>query len=547
MVYIPTTPENQGHGQQAPCKHWQRTGWLFILLLLAAYLAFFTPCLSNVPQGDDLSSILPFVQHWHEASAADRISALFSQYFSHRIVLTKLTAIAVDHIEGHLNLVVMQAMGLALWSALALYGVWYCANRTKNVWLALPVALLLLNPKGMTNVLIAMQSVSNIGIFVLAVLATTLVVRASPVLFSIALLSSAVAIFTLANGLVLPPLLTLLLILKKDYRRATVCFVIGTTATACYFRGFEPPESVSFSLSEFTANVAMMIGGPLRLDRLQTHVTELIGGALLTAAAATLFRHRKHLLAEPLAMFILFLLGSIILTAYGRLGWGSEYMLQDRYSPYGLLLAACTWGLNITPNTRTAVSMPAIAAAALVSFCAYVSACPTLVENDRTAQAIIINQQLGVNISRDEWSKNAANQAQAIASNVLRMPAPSATTPSSMVVGTLARQAESTRSTQKFLLTRDPARAAYSLIPAAGYSPEPTEYCLLLTYAHVYILPGACVRAPYLSAFLHLDPILHDRAVYIWPTNNPSDNPVAIVGIQRTKANRWSITWRGDL
>ena len=72
----------------------------------ALYFALLAGQTVNVPLGDDYVSLLPFLTSWHATnSLGGKLSLLWEQYFSHRIVCTRLAAVLVDTIHGDLQLV----------------------------------------------------------------------------------------------------------------------------------------------------------------------------------------------------------------------------------------------------------------------------------------------------------------------------------------------------------------------------------------------------------------------------------------------------------
>lgn len=525
----------------------ERASWLAVVALAVGYVAFYAPFMLNVPLGDDLISIVPFVGHWRESSGADRFSSLFEQYFNHRIALTRATAAGVDFFAGHLNLVVLQTLGLLLWLAVAVAAVAVCARRAGSVWLALPVAILLLQPGSTTNVTVAMQGVSNHGILVLAATVAMLAAGDSWVGFSAAVALSVVAVFTAANGLLLLPLFAVVAALQGQSRRALTVAALAAVVTALYFFGFIKDPTAPFSPTDFATNAFTMLGAPFWIGRSPMALTQGIGAALLLAFLAGLWRQRSRVAREPIAFLGVFLFGSVAMAAYGRIGWGAQYMLQDRYTPYGLLIAAAAWTLAMPSRPRPLVFGLVLVGTAGVNATSYAVAYPRLIEERRTAVASVINEQLGETFVRQEWGRNAAVQRRAIAAGIIRPSAPSTEAPSAAEIRRLVALPVPTGLAIPFLVAPDDARAAYVIRPTTKIVPASEPFCLLAIGDRTLLLPGTARRRTYLNILSHFSILTERDSSYIWLALRPPRQPARLIGLARSPDGQWSVAWHGTI
>jgi hypothetical protein len=133
----------------------------------------------------------------------------------------------------------------------------------------------------------------------------------------------------------------------------------------------------------------------------------LVGATLLAVAGAVVCFPATWRRWPVLATFLVFLLLSVGMAAVGRSGWGSNYMLQDRYRLYGLLIVAIILIIvtdAVGQDTRMRVAT--VFAAAIFCLLSYAAALPSLLTAARRCAASALNAQLGnaaPMISADGW------------------------------------------------------------------------------------------------------------------------------------------------
>ncbi len=382
----------------------------------------------DVPRSDDFFSILPFLSGWISAAGPKaRLGLLFAQYFSHRIVFTRCLALLDYRLFGYCNLIALQCFGWAAWAALCLSLALTVPAVRRRPILGLPVSLLLMQPQGWTNLTIAMQAVQNLGVVLFAFWALRTAsdgrVRALAASLALGLLATLASV----NGVLVFPVAVIGLAADRRYRPALVYAAAGAIVATGYFRhyslGMEPFHAV-----EWAANAAAMFGGLAVLGRLDLGAA-LIGGALLLAAslAAVAIPTWRRMLPSHV-LFLLFLLLSVAMAARGRIGWGVDYMLQDRYRLYGLLAAAVLYliavaGDRVGPRPAAA----AIIAAGLFCLLSYATYLAPLADSARWCLATAMNWQWGrayLQTTAGGWSPCEHNFERAIAQGLIRLPRP---------------------------------------------------------------------------------------------------------------------------
>lgn len=520
--------------------------WFALGVLAATYLWFVSAWFLNVPRGDDLGSILPFAEAWREAGSAERFRLLFAQYFSHRIVGTRLFAIAVDGIFGHLQLVVFHLFGLGLWLCIVAWFVRRSVQPKHCLFFALVPALLLLQPAGRTNLSVAMQSVQNLGVLALGLASVCLAVRSGRWSFSAALALGLVAIITSANGLIVAPLVSLAAWRTGRRRLAVVGLALWGLCAALYFRGFAASGvgTRGFSVLEFATNTLAMLGSPFDLYRLPMSFSIAAGAVLLAAGSGVILTaFWRRMTPDPVILFAAFLLASIMLCAAGRMGWGAGYMGQDRYRPYGLLFASCLWiARPAVLRSHKAFLTVAVATSALVAASAYTGLYANRLEERRWDEAIIVNQRLGHTMVHEAWHGGASAQARSVAKDIWRPPAGLAGVPSSQFIVSLRSTGDQSAAGPAHTAMRHEGRGVYVLAsippPSAG-----AEFGVLLLPTGPVLLPALAERNTYLNMLRGKGLTNRTTQGFLLPVENPPLQSCSLLGLGRSPSGEWRVLW----
>ncbi len=320
--------------------------WAALLLPMAAYLVFILNLSVNFPIMDDFGAILGSLarlakaQNLHEA-----YHWLIHQNSNHRIVLTRLVALADWGLFGAVNLQRLTLLGNAALPAvlLVLYKAlppMFSANR--KLLALLPCALLLFQPAAWESALWAMAALSNYQVMLLGLAALLCSARGHLIP---AYLLAALAVGSQANGLFVPVLLTVLHI------RRGMTFMAGALITLLlwwwFFQGyFTPPEASSPEATlrhpgQFLGYVALFCGAIFSQQRIAWAWGVVVLALGLMACLPSSPRAREP--CTPFPAFILFGLLTAAMTAAGRGTLGLEQALSPRYAFYSALLGAVVW------------------------------------------------------------------------------------------------------------------------------------------------------------------------------------------------------------
>lgn len=428
-----TTPLPSATPSFVPIRRWE--GFTLVLSCLAlavpaaVYFALIAAHTENVPVADDFVILLPFATSWHEAASLwDRLALLWQQSNSHRIPCPLLVAAVVTAVHGDLQLVWLRVIGWSWW--LALLASLFFSQRTlwRSPLTAFSASLLMMQPQGATNLQVAVQSVHYVGALLFAYWAFRLSLARPPTAFAFALVLAVVAMLSCANGLLVFPIATLLLVVLRHRRRAAVFALVWALAWAVYFIGYRF-ERHEFSAFEFLQNAAVMLGGAATFGRFGTVVATCAGTVIGLAGVWFVLRRRFWTAYPALTALLLHILLSVAMAANGRIGWSADYMLQDRYRIYGLveatalglILIAGTGGLRRRGLTAAFFTLSAI-------FCAtsYLTTFSSVSLTGQWSRATAMNLQLGRSylLPADEqiWAASADNLRRAQSAGVYRPP-----------------------------------------------------------------------------------------------------------------------------
>ncbi|MEM6883628.1 MAG: hypothetical protein AAF571_01255 [Verrucomicrobiota bacterium] len=314
-----------------------------ILLPACIYYAVLTSTHSiNVPSSDDFTAILDWMLSWSAAEGfSEKASLLLQQHYSHRIVFTRITTLLSTAINGSVSFVFIQIVGWACWLAFAMLLVRNIPRLKDSLFWAFAAGLVLFNPIGFSNFITAMQGPQNLGIHFFALSAFILATSRNRIGIPLALTAGVAAIYISANGLVVLPIIAVYFAFHHRWKECAITTLIQIIAALIFFYGYER-TSVTWDTGSLINQFFVMLGAPLCLLRIPYESAFWIGTpiALVTIIILSNFKLLKeHSVAW---MFLAFLLGSCAMAALGRMGWPDDYMLQDRYRIYGILIILLT-------------------------------------------------------------------------------------------------------------------------------------------------------------------------------------------------------------
>jgi hypothetical protein len=373
--------------------------WLGLLIAAIPVIVFMTVLARtavNVPVDDDYYALLPFMSDWKEAgSSAARFHLVFDQFNSHRLIVTKCTALLSYFSTGRLNLVFVQVSSWLGWLVLALGLATTTPSLRRDPIMALPLTLLLMHPQGFINLLNAIAMCSIWGVtFPFLALATMFSKRRA--VFCLSLVFAAAAAASFINGILVFPVAVLGLAAHRRFARAGIFLALGGLVWALYFTHYSV-ELAPLNVAGLLHRAVIMAGGMFVVLRLPEW-TAVIGGVAIFLLVAWLVASLWVSRRLPVHLwFAVLLVMTILMAARGRTGWPPYYMLQDRYQLYGLLLLALFYlaVAELFLNRRRLVLWSASGLAFGFCFISYADHVAPMLMQRQWCQATAMNWQLG--------------------------------------------------------------------------------------------------------------------------------------------------------
>jgi hypothetical protein len=153
-------------------------------------------------------------------------------------------------------------------------------------------------------------------------------------------------------------------------------------------------------------------------------------GLLLLGLAFVLLARPDTWRTTPVAAAgLAFVVLTILMAARGRIGWGPEYMLHDRYRIYGMLLIVLLyWQLTrlVAPQFPRCFAIICLPLTALFCLLSYASFWPLALNDVANARVTAINRQLGHWYPAggdDDWIPSVTVLQRAETAGIYRLPA----------------------------------------------------------------------------------------------------------------------------
>jgi hypothetical protein len=326
----------------------------------------------------------PYWDQWQFVQPRLSLDAVLERHNAHPMLVGRLVFAAdyflFDAQPWFLQLLIFAALGAAI---AAFMGLIRLAGWRRWTTFAISggfAVAMIFSPQGWENLRWGFQ-VPFVTVFAGALVAVYALASyaAAPRVWKLALslTCSALAIFSLANGVIIAVLLAVMAIYLRQPWRVTGLYILVALLAipALTAPSHAPPPSGVSSLYEQMLYVLRFLGGGLALVAGDAMRTSLLIGAGLVVTAATLigFAVRNGTARKPacaaLIAIILFIGASAVVAAMGRAFLGPEQALAGRYVIVGGVLTTSTglllalqWGDRITGKARAAVLLVAACA-----------------------------------------------------------------------------------------------------------------------------------------------------------------------------------------
>lgn len=330
---------------------------ILILFPIAVFYFVFQKYAVNIPHWDDFAIRNTLAQMIETESVFQKIKLLFSQHNEHRILLTRFSAWMVYLLEGTLNLKSLMLIGI-----IALLGILFLLYKLSKKYNSsllafVPISFIFLNVGLFENTFWGMASVQNFGVIFFAFLTFYWLVfsveNKHRHYFYFAIFSCFLGVFTSSNGIIIPLIGCLVLLVQQRKTQLVVFLSSSVVLVFGFFYGFQknPDNVVKTDFSD----VKTIIKGTLAtfgsvLDSSAIapakHLDLAMAFGLFILIFICLFAYqvifKKYNLSERTAdLFLLACLAFISITSVGiavaRISYGIEILMTSKYKIYSVL------------------------------------------------------------------------------------------------------------------------------------------------------------------------------------------------------------------
>ncbi len=330
---------------------------ILILFPIAVFYFVFQKYAVNIPHWDDFAIRNTLAQMIETESVFQKIKLLFSQHNEHRIFLTRFSAWIVYLLEGTLNLKSLMLVGI-----IALLGILFLLYKVSKKYNSsllafVPISFIFLNVGLFENTFWGMASVQNFGVIFFAFLTFYWLVfsveNKHRHYFYFAIFSCFLGVFTSSNGIIIPLIGCLVLLVQQRKTQLVVFLSSSVVLVFGFFYGFQknPDNVVKTDFSD----VKTIIKGTLAtfgsvLDSSAIapakHLDLAMAFGLFILIFICLFAYqvifKKYNLSErTVDLFLLACLAFISITSVGiavaRISYGIEILMTSKYKIYSVL------------------------------------------------------------------------------------------------------------------------------------------------------------------------------------------------------------------
>lgn len=330
---------------------------LLILFPITVFYLVFQKYAVNIPHWDDFAIRNTLAQMLETDSFAEKTKLLFSQHNEHRILFTRLSAWFVYLIQGTLNLKSLMFIGfLALVGLLVIF--FQVSKKYNSPLLAfVPVSFILFNVSLFENTFWGMASVQNFGVIFFAFLTFYWLIfsieNQYKHYFYLALFSCFIGVFTSSNGIIIPLIGCLVLLVQQ--RKKQLFTWLGSSAIfifSFFFNFHKNPDNVIktnfFDFKTIIKGLLATFGSVLDTSAIAPakHLDLAMSLGLFLLIFVSMFAYqvifkKYNLNLRTNDLFLLACLAFIGITSVGivlaRISYGIDILLTSKYKIYSVL------------------------------------------------------------------------------------------------------------------------------------------------------------------------------------------------------------------
>ena len=344
-----------------------------IYCVIFLYYFFIFICSRNAPFGDDYY-LLNFVNHTVSSNEYEKIlSDLFSQHNEHRIVTTRIFFLLDYYLFGSINFIRLNLVG-NLFQALTFYYIFKLFNINSLIikdrsrkYLVTFTGIIFFSFSSAETALSTMASLSNYSVITLMVMCLYYSTLTGIINLIILIALLTIAVFTQGNGLVIPLIIALSFLFKKNYAKFLFIAMYSCLIISLYFYDYKTPKNHSdpllvishlstiliFTIS-FVGNALGFAGSHYPLLTNFALCLTLPFGLLICYITFKLLLNIDMNNYNNLLWINVFVIATSLLTALSRYSFGLSQSMVPRYHMYSIIAIVSTI-LIISSNQKFAI------------------------------------------------------------------------------------------------------------------------------------------------------------------------------------------------
>ena len=335
---------------------------LIILFPIVVFYLVFQKYAVNIPHWDDFAIRNTLAQILETDSISEKIKLLFSQHNEHRILLTRLSAWFVFLLQGTLNL--KSLMFIGFFALIGLLSIFFQISKKYNSPLLafIPISFILFNVGLFENIFWGMASIQNFGVIFFAFLTFYWLVfsieKRNNHCFYLAVFSCFIGVFTSSNGIIIPLIGCLVLLVQQRKKQLFVWFGSSIIFIVSFFFNFQknPDNVVKTNFSDFKSIIKGLfatLGSVLDSSGIapSKHIDLAMALGLFLLIFICMFayevifkkynRETFRLTQHTNDLFLLACLAFIGISSVGivvaRISYGIDILLTSKYKIYSVL------------------------------------------------------------------------------------------------------------------------------------------------------------------------------------------------------------------
>jgi hypothetical protein len=228
----------------------------------------------------------------------------------------------------------------------------------------IPISFTLVGIYPYENLFWAMASIQNIGVILIAIVCFYLVaVSRNKASFFTLIILTFWGVFTSGNGVLIPVVCCLILLLKRQYKHFWVYILVSGILFFLYFNGYQKPDSTKLQVAfltsaDFYKSAMAMVGTSIDLSLVnpikRIDASMVVGVFLMIFTVLLIWQivFKKYNTEKKdfdvfWAAILIFGFGTIFATTLGRLNYGAETLLTSKYKIYSVLMLCAFYAVAL--------------------------------------------------------------------------------------------------------------------------------------------------------------------------------------------------------